>query len=134
MKNYQKNARIKNMQKKLCLAILKRVNSSKHAYGLIWIWIWSLNLHCKYNTLQLKWICHKLVEFTSWKTTSCVCACYFDVSPLVDDCFRYQTFRDGDRPRRRRPPLRPVYRQQGKPAPIDHVDKNPVPSLSLMHD
>ena len=26
-------------------------------------------------------------------------------------------------------------RQQGKqPPPIDHVDKNPVPSLSLMHD
>ena len=24
-------------------------------------------------------------------------------------------------------------RQQGKQPPIDHVDKNPVPSLSLMH-
>ena len=25
-------------------------------------------------------------------------------------------------------------RQQGMLPPIDHVDKNPVPSLSLMHD
>ena len=25
-------------------------------------------------------------------------------------------------------------RQQGKQPPIDHVDKNPFPSLSLMHD
>ena len=24
--------------------------------------------------------------------------------------------------------------QQGKQRPIDHVDKNPIPSLSLMHD
>ena len=25
-------------------------------------------------------------------------------------------------------------RQQGKQPPFDHVDKNPIPSLSLMHD
>ena len=25
-------------------------------------------------------------------------------------------------------------RQQGKQPPFDHVDKNPLPSLSLMHD
>ena len=30
------------------------------------------------------------------------------------------------------PELKP--RQQGKKPPIDHVDKNPIPALSLMHD
>ena len=94
--------------------------------------IWSLNLHCKCNTLHLDQMCHKSVAFTSWKTWSCACAFTFNVAP---SCWWLLPVTDV--PRRWSPPKK---KKTGKTRvssarqanPIDHVYKIPLPSQSLL--
>ena len=63
---------------------------------------------------------------------SCACAFYFNVAPLCWWLIRWETFRDGDHPRRRRRPVNPCNVKQGKQTPIDHVYKILLPSQSRL--
>ena len=62
----------------------------------------------------------------------CLCIYFRSCPPFVDDCFRYQLFRDGDHPRRRITSVNPVYRQQGKKTPLIMSIKYHIP-LSLAY-
>ena len=128
MKNYQKNARIKNMQLVFMFDHFKMGEQKQMCICLNL----NLNLQFNCNALQLSWICHKRVPFTSWNNLSCACAFYFNVAPL---CWWLLPVTDIPRrwsPLKKKKTVKTRVSSARQANPIDHVYKIPLPSQSRL--